>query len=350
MKSFSMSVKRIVALLLVLTFALSVCGCKQEEVKETYDKAENKAGGYSFEYPDYYEIVYEGSSTYITVGGTTGRAESARVSVEVRDADGVTDLQSFWNDSKQGLSTSLRELELVKEDFNAKVGGENGTDAVMAEYFAKFNGNPVLQNGDSGDDVTYRFVQYFTLNGGKLYSFTYVSVNSYDGLSSIEKVIDSFTVTDVEGTGIEPLPGENGLLHAKNSKGDFSFDYSSDWTLEREEAYTVISKDKVSISVIVSSLSDSSMGAGNYWDAEKLKLEKGFSDFLMIGQEEILLDGVKALKVEYKLTLTEKPYNFVQVYAVKSGLIYTVTLTADDADLEMAKLGLNTLTESFEFE
>ncbi|MBR6796176.1 MAG: hypothetical protein IKM53_02345 [Clostridia bacterium] len=344
------AVKKIIAFFVMLACVVSVCGCKQEETKETYDTAKNQIGGYTFEYPDYYEIVYEGSSTYITVGGTTGRAESARVSVEVRDAENVTDLKAFWNNCKNGLSTSLRELELVKEEFDKKVGGEDGTDAVRVEYFAKFNGAPVLQIKDSGDDVTYRFIQYFTLVEKKIFTFTYVSVNNYDGLSSIEKAVDSFETFESEYTAPEPEAGENGLLHAENSKGDFSFDYSSDWVLEREEAYTVISKGKASISVIVSALSDTTMGAGNYWDAEKAKLEEGFSDFSFVEQEEILLDGVKALKVQYKLTLTDKAYNFVQVYSVKSGLIYTVTLTANDEDLNMANLGLNTLIDTFEFE
>lgn len=350
MKNILKITRKIVVLILVLICVLSVCGCKQEEVKETYDTAENKVGGYSFEYPDFYEIVYEGSSTFITVGGTTGRAESARVSVEARDASEITDLKAYWNDSKAGLFASLRELELVKEDFDVKVGSDDRFDAIQVEYFAKFNGAPVLQAGDSGEDVTYRFIQYFALNEGKLYSFTYVSVNTYDGLSSIEKVVSSFKLIEADDSGIETEDGENGLLHAENSKGDFSFDYSSDWTLEREESYTVITKGDVSISVIVAALSDTTMGAGNYWDAEKLKLEEGFSDFVMVEQAETHLDGVRALKVEYKLTLTDKPYNFVQVYAVKSGLIYTVTLTANDEDLATAKLGLNTLVETFEFE
>ena len=82
---------------------------------------------------------------------------------------------------------------------------------------------------------------------------------------------------------------------------------------------------------------------------DKGTLEKTFSDYALEGESELKLDGVPAVRKEYRGSLTETAYRFVQVFCIRNGTIYQITFTANDADYERYITALDTIVTNFHF-
>lgn len=87
----------------------------------------------------------------------------------------------------------------------------------------------------------------------------------------------------------------------------------------------------------------------DYWDNYKGTLEKTFHDYALEGESELTLDGVPAVRKEYKGALTETTYRFAQVFCIRNGTIYQITFTANDADYDRYISALDTIVTNFHF-
>ncbi|MFR5865991.1 MAG: PsbP-related protein [Acutalibacteraceae bacterium] len=87
----------------------------------------------------------------------------------------------------------------------------------------------------------------------------------------------------------------------------------------------------------------------DYWDSYKGTLEKTFHDYELGVESELKLDGVPAVRKEYKGALTETAYRFAQVFCIRNGTIYQITFTANDADYDRYISALDTIVTNFHF-
>ena len=75
--------------------------------------------------------------------------------------------------------------------------------------------------------------------------------------------------------------------------------------------------------------------AEQYWKYYEAEFLKTFSDMTYVTEgDDLLLSGQKAKKYVYTATVTGQSYEFLQVVALKDGVVYIFTYTATEAKFE----------------
>lgn len=150
-----------------------------------------------------------------------------------------------------------------------------------------------------------------------------------------------------------------GCLRAGNDAVDYTFCYAEDWELDRNDGMIAIKRNVAggasiayaSISVQVFTLSDSGMGANNYWEQYREDLEELYGDRINFTseKEECRLGGVIANRNTYTLAFSDTVYSFEQVLCVRNGAVYILTLTAPETGFDTAHPCFDTVISTFAF-
>ena len=150
----------------------------------------------------------------------------------------------------------------------------------------------------------------------------------------------------------------SGTLEATNDAVDFYFYYPDTWQVYLDTGMIAVKPTPSSSGIVGTSISvsafeldgeDANWGVNDYWDNYKGTLEKTFHDYALEGESELTLDGVPAVRKEYKGALTETTYRFAQVFCIRNGTIYQITFTANDADYDRYISALDTIVTNFHF-
>ncbi len=151
-----------------------------------------------------------------------------------------------------------------------------------------------------------------------------------------------------------------GCLRAGNEETDFNFCYPNTWELDRSDGMIGIktnvagsgTKAYASISVMAFTMEDSSMGAANFWDKHKEDLLDTYGDKLAFAEEkkETKLDGDPACTSRYSLKLSDVTYIYEQVFCVRYGQVYILTLTTPEGTYDGVTDAWKTVQETFVFE
>ena len=128
----------------------------------------------------------------------------------------------------------------------------------------------------------------------------------------------------------------SGTLKATNDAVDFYFYYPDTWQVYLDTGMIAVKPTPASSGIVGTSISvsafeldgeDANWGVNDYWDSYKGTLEKTFHDYELGVESELKLDGVPAVRKEYKGALTETAYRFAQVFCIRNGTIYQITLS-----------------------
>ena len=113
----------------------------------------------------------------------------------------------------------------------------------------------------------------------------------------------------------------SGTLEATNDAVDFYFYYPDTWQVYLDTGMIAVKPTPSSSGIVGTSISVSAFE----------------------------LDGVPAVRKEYKGALTETTYRFAQVFCIRNGTIYQITFTANDADYDRYISALDTIVTNFHF-
>ena len=157
-----------------------------------------------------------------------------------------------------------------------------------------------------------------------------------------------------------PTDAPEGCLRAGNEATDFTFCYPNTWQLDRNDGMISVktnvgssgTKAYASISVMAFTLEDSSQGAGNFWDKHKADLTDTYGEKISYTEEKkaTKLDGVEACISRYSIKLTDVTYEYVQLFCVRYGQVYLITLTTPEGTMDGVTDGWDTVLETFVFE
>lgn len=151
-----------------------------------------------------------------------------------------------------------------------------------------------------------------------------------------------------------------GCLRAGNDATDFNFCYPNTWELDRNDGMIAVktnvgasgTKAYASISVMAFTLEDSDMGASNFWDKHKGDLEDTYGKKISYTEEkkESKLAGEKACLCRYSIKMSDVTYEYQQIFCVRYGQVYILTLTAPEGTMDGVTEGWKTVQETFVFE
>ncbi len=151
-----------------------------------------------------------------------------------------------------------------------------------------------------------------------------------------------------------------GCLRADNQATDFTFCYPNTWQIDRNDGMISVktnvgasgTKAYASISAMAFTLEKSDMGAANFWEQHKADLTDTYGEKITYTEEkkELTLGGEKACQSRYSIKLSDVTYQYVQVFCVRYGQVYILTLTAPEGTMDGVTDGWETVLETFAFE
>ena len=157
-----------------------------------------------------------------------------------------------------------------------------------------------------------------------------------------------------------PTDAPEGCLRAGNEATDFTFCYPNTWQLDRNDGMIAVktnvgssgTKAYASISVMAFTLEDSNQGAANFWDKHKEDLTDTYGEKIAYTEEkkELELDGNKACLCRYSIKLSDVTYLYEQIFCVRYGQVYILTLTYPEGTQDGVTEGWKTVQETFVFE
>ena len=152
----------------------------------------------------------------------------------------------------------------------------------------------------------------------------------------------------------------DGCLRAGNEATDFTFCYPNTWELDRNDGMISVKtnvgqsgvKAYASISVMAFTLEKSDMGAANFWDQHKADLTDNYGDKITFTEEkkEIKLAGEKACLCRYSIKMSDVTYEYQQIFCVRYGQVYIITLTTPEGTVNAVSDGWKTVQDTFAFE
>ncbi len=330
-------IKTAAALVLAALLCLSFCACNNE-IENVEGK--NPYGGYSFSYPETWELLSDGATTVITVADVGGSVPYAVIRFTVADGAGKTATE-YWEDGKTALTESYHSAEVQKSQAFDFEGG-TAHDALLevtAVGFTNLDGQPDKADGKA----VYKLRQLVFEKAGKLCVATYMASKSNDEEhgSAVDTVKASFKFTNAEKAEV-----------SDGGRADFYVPTPEGWTLETAEAYYTLSHGKATVTATVFSAENNDTALDCWKNVYVPDLKANFKDFTVINlNEKAELAGVLAVDAEY--TFASKSgavYHLRQTIALYNGNVYTVVLTASEEDYQDALAGYDAVINGFKYD
>ncbi|MCQ2423348.1 MAG: hypothetical protein MJ088_00405 [Clostridia bacterium] len=124
-----------------------------------------------------------------------------------------------------------------------------------------------------------------------------------------------------------------GMTEASPATGDFHLYVPKTWTVDLEtgavSAY-YSKADPSSVNVMVWEVSVTDYTPEEWWESGLTDLESIYTDLTLAASNETLLDGVRAMQYEWTGKIGQNTYRFLQVAAVRRGMVYVFTYGALD--------------------
>lgn len=156
---------------------------------------------------------------------------------------------------------------------------------------------------------------------------------------------------------------EDGLKLAGKQAGnngvDYTFTYPEEWTMIRNDGVIELQYDcnksdmlaeYATITTLVFKLSESGMGAKDYWDSQKPEHEKLFQEYKDLDEKETELGGTIALKVKYSGKMKDRIYVSEQIICCRGSQVFLVTLVAPEEYHDSVSSALEAVRKNFKYE
>lgn len=339
LKSTSL-LKRAFVALLALCLLLSLASCKKEPKLKKYTDA---VGGYSFSYPENWEVYSEGGNACISIADVGGALPFAMVRFSAfENKEGITAAE-YWNNGVEGFSTIYESYNILqnKRGVFEKEGVGSAYGAVVEVSLkgeTKLDGQP----SKAGEAANYTIHQLVFEGDGRICVVSYMSAkDNYEIYGTVmDEIKESFAFT---------TPSPAGDISDKGYT-DFNMPVPEGWTLETAEAYYRLSNGKATIIACVFSM-EQTVSPKQYWESVyRSSVQTGIDGFKEISAKDCKMGGVDALDVYYTgKSVSGNSYNFRQCLAVKDSQVYIITLTANDADYERVAGGYEAVIKGFSF-
>lgn len=335
-------IKRALAVFAALCLLLSLAGCKEEEEREMKSYAD-EVGGYTFSYPEGWDVYSLGGVTCISIADVGGALPFAMVRFSSFDnAEGLTAAE-YWNAGVDGFSSVYESCRILQDKRGVfEKDGVDSAYSAAAEVTLKGETKLDGQPKKAGETADYMLQQLVFEGDGRICVVSYLSSKTnYELYGDImDDIKESFAFAD-------PAP-----LQSADDKGytDFTVPVPEGWSLDTAEAFVSLSYGKATVVACVFAL-DRNAAARQYWEETyKNSVSAGLVDFKEISVAERRLGGASAVDVYYTAkSVSGNSYSFRTCLCIRGAEVYTVTLTADENDYEGAAAGYEAILEGFAF-
>jgi len=143
-----------------------------------------------------------------------------------------------------------------------------------------------------------------------------------------------------------------GMKLASTEIVDYSFYVPEDWIVDLStgavSAY-VSEHDMTNVSMMAWNLEDVYMELPAWWEEYQSDFNLVFDEFEILSEENTILGETAAMKYIYTASLAETQYKFMQVAAIRRGMVYLFTYTTVPDNFDTNLDSVNSILENFKF-
>lgn len=148
-----------------------------------------------------------------------------------------------------------------------------------------------------------------------------------------------------------------GMKEASGENVDYDLYIPDNWTADVDSGATTAyysETDRSNVSVMTFSVNYTDDTLADWWSSFESDFKNVYSDFEVLSTENVVLDGIPALKTVFKGTLEDYEYRFMQVAAVKGVAlskpqIYVFTYTSVPEAYESHAEDVQSILDAFSF-
>lgn len=148
-----------------------------------------------------------------------------------------------------------------------------------------------------------------------------------------------------------------GMKEASGENVDYNFYIPEHWTADVDNGATTAyysESDRSNVSVMTFSANYTDDTLASWWQSFESDFQNVYTDFEVISTENVVLDGIPALKTVFKGTLEDYEYQFMQIAAVKGQAlsrpqIYVFTYTSVPDAYESHLEDVQSMIDAFDF-
>lgn len=155
---------------------------------------------------------------------------------------------------------------------------------------------------------------------------------------------------------IKPIAG---FKVYQNSKEKFAMQYPEGWEARENSLNTLVSflsplknkddKFAENVNVVSETTGDQTISLDQYYKVSEENLKQFFSDFKLLKNEATTLAGLPARMVIYNASQNQLKLRTTQIFTIKDGQAYIVTLTNTQADPTQYTADMLKIAQSFQF-
>ncbi len=329
--------KKIIALLLALTFCLAAAGCSNDGAPDDMYSATIEGEPFYLYVPDAWTSNISSGISSAFRSGTDNVAVSARYYTH---ENGDMSLSDYITELTQTYSDTFEQFAL-SESNGSVLGGE---DAYMLKYTASYKSEQ------------FTFVQYITKHGGDFIFLTFrAPTELYDAYSEeFDTVREEFVLREREAVPEDAVTDKKtpeGMKIASSDIIEYRFYVPSTWICYSKsgvsEAYYPESGKP---NVTVTSYSpDTNMTAEEYFTSVEGQYKESLSSYELISTEDRAVADREAKTYTYTVAYGEARVKIMQTVFVYNGIIYSITYTALDESFDAHMADVGKILDEFRF-
>lgn len=180
--------------------------------------------------------------------------------------------------------------------------------------------------------------------------------------TSPTKKVDTTPISitnDSANTQVATIKPMDGFKVYQNNKEAFAMQYPESWTIRENSFNTIVSflspitskddKFAENVNVVSETIADKTVTLDDYYKVSEENLKKFFADFKLLKNEATTLSGVPARMVVYTASQNQLKLRTTQIFTIKNGKAYIVTLTNTQSDPNQYMTEMLKISQSFQF-
>lgn len=348
--------KPIAVFLLFMLFISTLASCAQSDVPDGYQLIACEG--------DKFRLYVPTQWVSNTTGGMTSAFYSmdrnTSVSVHVADDAGEMSVEEYWSFCNEKYASELKEYQPSDKYEKTVLGGQAAHKYVYSAKMSVYS-----EAEKSNVEQTYKFMQVIARYGGEMFVLLYTAPEQYydEYLSEVEgdssgagiipyfKFADPYVSEDGEKEFSNKVTAPNGMKLASTDERAYRFFVPQSWIInDRTEATAAYASetDSSNVSVQMYMTGDSTETVEKHWERLETSYKTMFSEYNLISDEEIKMDGVAARKYTYTVTSGGQEYKMLQAIVRKGDMFYCITYTALTENFDIHMTDVAKMIESFD--
>lgn len=355
-KKMKKNVKLISALLLCLILIPTLASCSKSDVPDGYQLIACEGDCFRLYVPTQW---VDNTSSGVT-SAYYSAVDNASITVIVADDAGEMSVAEYWSVCNERYADELADYKSEEKFEKIVLGGQAAEKHVFSASVTIYS-----ETEKKNVTSTYKFMQVMTRYKDNMYVLTFSApadmyethLETFEGNASDEGVIpyfrfaEPYSSEDGEKKISDKETAPEGMKLASTDERAYRFFVPSSWKINNRTDATAAyasDNDRSNVSVQMYMSSDNTETVEKHWARLEESYKTMFSEYELISDESIKMNGISAHKYTYRAVSGGQEYKMVQAIVRKGEMFYCITFTATPENFDKHLPDVNKMIEEFE--